>query len=209
MQVGVRIGEPGSLHDFRAAQAKAIGEIKVSTFWYQTNRHWERLQLDGQAGFPGDAIGAPQLTLVPFHDSGRRQLALLGQNDSSIRVNGQPVPGLRVLEHRDEILVGRLRFYYSAESTPDVVIFQLEPGAKRPECPVCRMKIEDGQHVVRCPGCGRFYHQYEQTAAGGTTHEKHCWTYRPVCAFDGHPTSLSGDPAWRPDSDEEHEHDES
>src|SRR5688572_12026300 len=52
---------------------------------------------------------------------------LLARAETSVRVNGQPmVGGMRVLSHRDEILVGARRFYFSAEATPVRAPFQME-----------------------------------------------------------------------------------
>jgi hypothetical protein len=42
------------------------------------------------------------------------------------------------------------------------------------------------------------YHQLDGNEEGGA---KHCFTYRDRCVC-GHPTSLDGDAAWRPDEEE-------
>jgi hypothetical protein len=114
-----------------------------------------------------------------------------------VRVNGQPVVGgFRVLDHRDEILVDRTRYYFSAESTPVRVTFQAQAGARLPTCPVCRGPIKEGDEVVRCPGCTRWYHQLDATE---NRRAKPCWTYAATCRFCGHPTPLTGEFAWRPE----------
>jgi hypothetical protein len=105
--------------------------------------------------------------------------------------------GLKVLGHRDEILVGGELFCYSAQSRPVVIEFTLAEGGRRPRCGVCRMEIEDGQAAVACPQCGRVYHQID---AAGEQAAKQCWTYLPTCLC-GHSTALGEDGAWRPDQE--------
>jgi hypothetical protein len=121
----------------------------------------------------------------------------------TVRVNGRPIlGGFCVLEHKDEILVGRSRVFYSAESTPEPTLFRLEPGSLRfPTCPVCRGPIKDGEQAVQCPGCGRWFHQREESEG---QRAKTCWTYSPTCRFCNHPTALTGEPVWRPEMEEGH-----
>jgi hypothetical protein len=106
--------------------------------------------------------------------------------------------GLRVLEHKDEILVGSARLFFSAESAPVVVAFHLEAGAKAPTCPVCRGPLKDGDQAVRCPGCSRWYHQLDAVEGRPA---KHCWTYAETCLCQ-HPRTLSGELLWRPELEE-------
>jgi hypothetical protein len=106
-----------------------------------------------------------------------------------------------VLEHRDEVLVGRRRFYFSNESTPAVVIFRVQPGVRPVTCPVCRGPIKDGEQAVQCPGCGRWFHQLEP-AEGKPA--RRCWTFAAGCRICSHPTALTGEPAWRPEKEEAH-----
>jgi hypothetical protein len=111
-----------------------------------------------------------------------------------VRVNGLPVlGGLRLLGHKDEVLAEGARFFFSVESAPEVVVFQLPPGGRAPICPVCRGPVREGAQVVQCPGCSRWFHQLEA---------KPCWTYAPACRFCNHPTPLVAGSAWRPDREE-------
>ena len=129
-------------------------------------------------------------------------VALLAPRTVSVRVNGCPVvAGLRVLEHKDEILVGRTRLFFSAESTPVAVAFQPEAGVRSPTCPNCRGPIKTGERAVQCPGCARWYHQIEP-ADGGRA--KRCWTHSETCRFCNHPTSLTGAQTWCPEQEENH-----
>jgi len=119
------------------------------------------------------------------------------------RVNGRPVlGGLRVLEHKDEVTLGPLRLFYSAESTPVVIVFQPPEGARLPTCPLCRGPVRAGDQAVQCPGCGRWFHQ---TNAADGKPAKNCWTYAPTCRFCNHPTALGGDAGWRPEREDAHE----
>ena len=135
--------------------------------------------------------------LAPFHDGGRRRFALIVRAVGFTHINGSPlVGGIRVLQHKDEISVGSESLFFSAEATPVVEVYRPDDSPKRPRCAICRAAIQDAQHVVRCPGCARLYHQI---AAVNGKAEKHCWTYSPTCRFCEHPTSLSGELSWRPD----------
>ncbi len=153
------------------------------------------------AGVAGpSAIGA-EFQIVAFREGSRPARALIAAAGVSVRVNGAAVVGgLRVLHHKDELVVGAQQLFFSAESVPAVEVYQHDESGRRPRCPVCRAEIQDGQSVVRCPGCSRLYHQIE---AGADTAAKPCWTYSPACRFCEHPTSMSGEPTWRPDDFEQ------
>jgi len=141
--------------------------------------------------------------VVMRQGSGSETLAvLLARADAAVRVNGQPlVGGMRVLSHRDEILVGARRFYFSAESTPVRAPFQLEGTSRRPVCPVCRGPLKDGDLAVACPGCGRWHHQADAVEGQRT---RACWTYATECRFCKHPTAMTGQPTWTPEQEEAH-----
>jgi hypothetical protein len=147
------------------------------------------------------------MRLCRFGREAERGVALLAAADVRIWVNGLPVlGGLRVLEHKDEILLGCDRFYYSAETTPVVAAFRSQAGVRVPSCPICRGPIKDGDTAVQCPGCGRWFHQAENSPVaqvpGSPVGAKTCWTYGPSCRFCGHPTALTGEAAWRPEMEE-------
>ena len=138
--------------------------------------------------------------LVDFRHEGTRGTALLVPEGRAARVNGtEVVDGLRVLDHKDEITLDMQRFYFSAESAPEVILYRGEQRKRPPRCGVCRGPIQEGEQVVRCPGCERLFHQIE--ASDGQT-GKTCWTYAEHCKFCGHPTSLCGQGAWHPDMEE-------
>jgi hypothetical protein len=141
--------------------------------------------------------------IVRFGKGAEGGVALLAGPGVEVRVNGLPlVGGLRVLEHRDELLIDGQRYCFSAQSTPVVTTFHLQDGARRPTCPVCRGPLRDGEHAVHCPGCARWYHQIEPA-------EEHrgrtCWTYAATCRFCQHPTSLDGEAGWTPEKEETHD----
>jgi len=124
--------------------------------------------------------------------------ALLVWAEVRARVNGEPIlGGLRLLDHRDEVLLGAARLIYSAQSAPAVTTFTLVGDQRPPICPVCRGQVRPGMQAVRCPGCGRWFHQLE---ANGEQPARPCWTYAPTCRFCNHPTTLEGS-AWRPDQE--------
>jgi hypothetical protein len=129
-----------------------------------------------------------------------RGAALLVRPGVRVRVNGEPVlGGLRLLEHKDEILVGSTRLFFSVESAPLVTLFQPSGGERVPVCPICRGPVREGVQAVECPGCGRWFHQTEATTDRPA---KPCWTYASTCRFCNHPTSFAADAEWRPDREE-------
>jgi hypothetical protein len=139
--------------------------------------------------------------MIPLGARGESQMALLAPLNDRVWVNGEPLLGsLRILRHRDEILVGRQLFCFSGQSHPTVFEFVLAPGSRNPRCAVCRMAVEEGQAAVACPQCARVYHQLD---AVGEQLAKQCWTYRKACLC-GHPTGLTEDAVWHPESDEVH-----
>jgi hypothetical protein len=143
---------------------------------------------------PGEELGVGGIALYGLGQGGERGVALFVLPGVWARVNGEPVlGGLRLLGHRDEILVEDARLFFSLELTPEVTVFRLVAGERAPTCPVCRGPVKDENEAVRCPGCGRWFHQ----AAA-----RSCWTYAPACRFCDHPTPLTGAAAWRPELEE-------
>jgi hypothetical protein len=171
---------------------------EMSNLWrYVHDTQWEPVPLDS-THLPAS------VRVVRVGQNTDNVVTLLAPPRAAVHVNGLPViGGLRVLEHRDEILVEESRFYFSAESRPFVTPFQLDNGSRRPTCPVCRGPLRDGETAVRCPGCSRWFHQLEvKDGQRGRT----CWTYAATCRFCQHPTSLSGEPTWTPMLEEEPAH---
>lgn len=167
----------------------------MSTFWHLQS---------GEAGPTWRALPITEVVDLPFElrtvgQGSEVAMALLLSPGKSGFVNGEPLlGGLRLLNHRDEVVTPGERYYYSAQSKPLVAIHRSAPDARRLKCPVCRMAIEDGQAVVACPQCARVYHQID---AEGDRQAKHCWTYRQACMCS-HPTSLADENVWRPEQEE-------
>lgn len=175
----------------------------MSCVWQETAaKQWHALPLPPGKVLTGPELGAEGVQLVALTQGGERGAILMVRPGLWARVNGQPVlGGLRVLEHRDEVLVGDARLFFSLETTPTVVVFQAPAGTRPPTCPVCRGPIVDGSQAVQCPGCGRWFHQAD--AVDGRP-AKPCWTYAPTCRFCAHPTPFSAEAAWSPDREETH-----
>ncbi len=171
----------------------------MSTLWTeQPGGSWSALPLPAERESP--LLLETGVAVLHQRHGMESTTALLVRAGQPVRVNGLPVPGgFRVLHHRDEILLGRSRYCYSAESTPVCQPFQLSSAGRRPSCPVCRGPLQDGDVAVQCPGCGRWHHQI---AATETRRARTCWTYTPECRFCRHPTSLSGEPVWTPAQEE-------
>ena len=173
----------------------------MSSVWREVRSgEWQPTALPDGQGRPAMGIEIEGLRFLRFGAGAEQAGALLLPRGLVARVNGRPVlGGLRVLEHRDEVVLGKSRLFYSAESTPLVVMFQPFDGARLPTCPLCRGPIRAGDPAVQCPGCGRWLHQID--AADGKP-AKNCWTYAPTCRFCNHPTALGGDAAWRPERED-------
>jgi len=176
----------------------------MSDIWFQSTddtSQWCAFALATEVNDLSTIVGVPVFA-VQFTTAGQQsQAALIVGADATVSVNGRVVVGgLKVLAHRDEILVKRRLLYYSDETLPVVSVYRLTDGQRSPRCAVCRMSILDGQTVVTCPRCSRVLHQ---SATVDDEQSKKCWTYRPHCLC-GHPTSLDGDTAWRPSQEEIH-----
>ena len=173
----------------------------MSSVWREAGGEWKPLTIPEAQRAPGLQVDG--LRFLRFGGGNERGTALLLPPGFAARVNGRPVlGGMRVLEHRDEVTFGRSRLFYSAESTPVVVVFRRAEGVRSPTCPLCRGPVRDGDQAVRCPGCGRWFHQAD--AADGKP-AKPCWTYAPTCRFCNHPTALGGEAGWRPEREDGHE----
>jgi hypothetical protein len=173
----------------------------VSCVWRERpDRTWQALTIPAGRPLAGTELGEPGIQLCGL--GAERGAALLVRPGVWVRVNGQPVlGGLRVLEHKDEILLAETRLFFSGESTPTVVPFRAVEGGRAPICPICRGPIKDGLQAVQCPGCGRWFHQTE--ALDGRP-AKPCWTYAPTCRFCSHPTSFGAEAAWTPEKEDAH-----
>jgi hypothetical protein len=165
----------------------------MSSLWIERPaRQWQSRALVTGRLQAGDELGLPGIGLLAL----RQGAALFVRDGVRVRVNGEPiVGGLRLLEHRDELLTEAGRCVFSGQSAPVVTAFALAGGERVPTCPVCRGPVRDGMTAVLCPGCGRWAHQSDT---------RPCWLYAPACRFCNHPTSFAGEAAWRPDHEEDH-----
>ncbi|MAE64932.1 MAG: hypothetical protein CMJ18_11740 [Phycisphaeraceae bacterium] len=136
-----------------------------------------------------DAQGdAALVTLVRSDSDERQEWALVCADPKRVRVNGAPVFGLRMLEHRDELRLDAGRALFSTETLPVITPFAGPKGAK---CPRCMLEIEHETDSVRCPTCHVAHHQ---------TAKRPCWTYSDLCAACvDHPTALDGGYRWTPE----------
>lgn len=108
-----------------------------------------------------------------------------------VRVNGEAVPtGLRLVEDRDEIRVGRegVRAYFSTELL--ACVEPLPGGDRELFCGRCKQAIAEGADSVRCPACGVWHHQDEELP---------CWLYAEACSLCDQPTVLDGQFRWTPE----------
>src|SRR5262249_20608545 len=141
----------------------------MSCIWHApAGADWRSRALPAGGALAGEEVGLPGVGFLRLGGA-ERGAALLVRPGVWARVNGAPVlGGMRLLGHKDEVLVGAARAYFSAEATPGVLAFRAAVGGRVPICPTCRGPVRDGSAVVECPGCGRWYHQ---------DGPKTCWTY--------------------------------
>lgn len=173
----------------------------MSCVWQELpDRTWRAVPIRNGEPLTGADLGASGIQLC--HLASERGAVLMVHPGVWVRINGQPVlGGVRVLDHKDEILLAETRLYFSMEATPLVVLYRPAEGSRPPICPICRGPIRDGMQAVQCPGCGRWFHQL---AADGDRPAKSCWTYAPTCRFCSHPTAFGAESAWRPEREEAH-----
>lgn len=166
----------------------------------ESSGSWDVRRLDGDPGLaadllsPGGETGAGagrSARLIQADAGGARAWALIVPAGSGARVNGGAVAaGLRVLADRDEICAGGSRYFFSAESIPEVVPF---PESVRPVfCGRCRLLIPVGNPTVCCPNCGIWHHQ-------GGPENRLCWTYAPACSCCNSETALDAELKWYPE----------
>jgi hypothetical protein len=179
-------------------------EASMSSLWQRQDEsapahsRWKRIPL-GSSPFHVSDLGS-EIFIARFGESTDIATTLLASPGLRLAVNGLPVlGGLKVLDHRDEITADGKRFVFSGESLPEVCAFHPEPGGRELRCSLCRGVIQDDMAVVRCPRCGRLFHQID---CGSEKTEKHCWTYSDRCRHCGHPTALSEDALWSPENEE-------
>lgn len=129
--------------------------------------------------------------LLPFHAGAAERWAVVAGSAALVRVNGWPVgaPGIRVLEHKDEISLPALgSVFFSAEKLAEVHPF---PGGLRAMfCGRCRNEVKAGHESVACPGCGVIFHMMASSL---------CFNYTPECPLCGHPTALDAGLLWVPE----------
>ena len=144
----------------------------------------------GLADIAGEdmAAGAADVLLRRCAWGSNERWVLIAPMRSGIRVNARPVPGIRMLADRDEILsAGAGRIFFSTERPPCVEPFA---GAADTCCALCKLPIETGTPAVGCPNCGVFYHE----------NDKHrCWTRRSTCLLCDYPTALDAGYRWSPE----------
>jgi hypothetical protein len=103
---------------------------------------------------PGTAGAGPRLStvrpprlLAAFLLAGRRWLVLDG-GGAGLRVNGYPVPALKVLDHGDVVEVAGWRLRLD-EEVEEVLV--ADSPLLRQLCPVCLEHFLAGESVLHCP----------------------------------------------------------
>lgn len=138
----------------------------------------------------GFAAQSELATLVPL--SSGDDWALVVHAGAPARLNGNAIPwGLAVLADRDEIaLSGTGTLWYSTE-----ILARVAEAPEVPEralhCPRCARPIAPGAPAVRCPGCGVWHHESE---------DSRCFSYHDApCTACGVHTPLDGGFRWSPE----------
>jgi hypothetical protein len=121
--------------------------------------------------------------------SGQDGWLLLTSGQIRVSINGDRLDlGIRALRDKDEIRANESTMLFSNDQLARVLLF---PGIGRPcKCPRCQLEIEIGSPAVRCPSCGIYHHQSEDSP---------CWTYAEKCTICGRSTSLGEGSLWTPE----------
>ncbi len=159
---------------------------------------WSARKLDGPVATltaPHEQMSvlhARSARLVQTQRGGKKTWALVTGAGCDALVNGRAIPaGLAVMNHRDEIVAGDERFFFSAESLASVEPF---PGAAREVlCGCCQIPIATGSPAVSCPNCNVWCHQDE--GENGSA----CYTYSDQCKFCSCETRLDAVLTWAPE----------
>jgi len=158
----------------------------------------------------GEWVPHPAVTIVPYAEYAKVRAVLVSSAGTGARVtvNGYPPLGLTLLEDRDEIVIRRertgdfARFVFGELEAAHVVRFAEAPAACGDDrCARCRKRLQSGDAAVRCPVCGRWYH--EGPLASGARRE--CFSYDPLC---GGCLTARAAMSWSPGGDEEREAEE-
>ena len=125
------------------------------------------------------------------NEQGKDGVVLIPRLGNCLKVNGNEVFGLKVLENKDEISSQfstngkRIWFYFSTESLPMKIYFESDHPTF---CIRCKLKIGKGEEVVKCPQCDLIYHE---------SNDKKCWSYDGKCAGCSRSTKMEY--SWKPD----------
>ena len=164
---------------------------------------WTRIGVDPEGSFgpePGMMTATDiDTSSVAVYDPSRTRFlqgsdgswALLSAPDTSLRVNGLPVPGIRILRDRDELYLDGRTAFFSTERLARVEPFPPHPSTTY--CPRCKSELNAGHPAVCCPGCGIWHHQRPEK-------DMPCWTHGSHCALCPHPTALTGEWQWIPEA---------
>jgi hypothetical protein len=145
--------------------------------WNGSTHAWMPGPLPADRPYP---LGA-STTLIPLAHGG---CAVLTRE--RLRVNGELVLPLRVLEDRDEVQrPGDLPFYVSIDDVPEVAPYSGGPEECR--CARCGSLLVPGSPSIRCPRCLCVVH---------ATETLRCWEFAPVCPACPQPTSGR---SWEPE----------
>ena len=157
------------------------------------------LQGEMQIGvIPGNGLGVSSTILNPVafffpwqEDRGGTQYVLFPVSKPQIKVNGNLIYGMKVLNDQDEICFRCpntyiwFRAYFSTESLPMKNSFESDNPTF---CIRCKLKIEKREEVVKCPQCRLIYHE---------SNNRRCWSYDEKCSGCSRSTKMEY--TWKPD----------
>ena len=174
----------------------------MAHLWVDMDSAWALAELDGAAFVLTDEPARPvrrrreaasgqRGALLLRGDGGaeRPWVLMTGADGPRTHVNGAPLElGVRVLRDRDCLRVGDVRMFFSTETAARLEAYP--EGAPEVACARCRRAIRPGDAAVRCPGCGLWHHESEESP---------CWTYDVRCAGCEQPTALGSGWRWTPE----------
>ena len=166
----------------------------MAKLWIEIEKQWQVAMLAGSCfGLTNDAdrpVAAEGADAVASLVNVEGAWAVLATGGTSVRVNGEPVRlGIRALADRDAIRIGDgPTMFFSTENEAEVVPFASERSLL---CVRCKRPMKAGEPAVRCPRCGAWHHQADDSA---------CWVYADRCgACQEQPTGFGDEHGWSPE----------
>jgi hypothetical protein len=103
----------------------------------------------------GDDLRAEEVGML-IHRS-RREWLIVAEGPARIRVDGQPIPLLKIAKDGMRVLLADLELTFR-EVSRQLVDADLEASLRSRRCPFCADGFMLGDEILQCPSCGTVHH---------------------------------------------------